>query len=53
MKYKKIRSDLQREAESWKPAFQENLKTEPVTPAKGDEWYLEGTRTRKTVSPWK
>ena len=53
MKYKKIRSDLQREAESWKPAFQENLKTEPVTPAKGDEWYLEGTRTRKTKPAFK
>lgn len=53
MKYKKIRSDLQREAESWKPAFPEDLKTEPVTPAKGDEWYLEGTHTRKTKPAFK
>ncbi len=53
MKYKKIRSNLQREAESWKPAFPEDLKTEPVTPAKGDEWYLEGTHTRKTKPAFK
>lgn len=53
MKYKKIRSELQREAGSWKPAFQENLKTEPVTKAKGDEWYLEGTHTRKTKPAFK
>lgn len=53
MKYREIRSELQREAESWKPAFQENLKTEPVTPAKGDEWYLEGTHTRRTKPAFK
>ena len=48
MKYKDIKTSLQRAAEDWKPEWDEELNTRPVEEAKGDEWYLEGIRPKKT-----
>ncbi|MCR5005100.1 MAG: hypothetical protein K6A77_04260 [Clostridiales bacterium] len=48
MNMKQIDNKLRQAAKDWKPEWDDSIKERRVAQAVGDEWYLEGTKRRKT-----